>query len=129
MFGRNGMDALNRALLCGYVLLWIARIVALLIQWAMLERIFGVGMHLLALYILFRIFSANLARRQAENQWWLARWEGIRCRAAGMKARVMDREHRYFTCKNCGTICRVPAKKGKIVITCPQCGTKRGAKT
>ena len=129
MFGRNGVDALNRALLGGYILLWAARLVALAIRWAPLGRIFDVLMNLLAIYILFRIFSTNLPRRQAENQWWLVRWDAVRYKAAAAKGRIMDREHRYFTCKECGTICRVPAKKGKIVITCPQCGTKRKAKT
>ena len=129
MFGRNGVDALNRALLWGYALLWIIRFPVLAARWTLLGHVFDVGMNLLAIYILFRIFSANLPRRQAENQWWLVRWEGIVCRVSGTKARLMDREHRYFTCRECGTICRVPAKKGKIVITCPQCGTKRQAKT
>ena len=129
MFGRNGVDALNRALLGGYILLWAARIVALAVHWTPLGHIFDVLMNLLALYILFRIFSTNLARRQAENQWWLTRWEGLRWKFVSTKSRIMDREHRYFTCKECGTICRVPAHKGKIVITCPQCGTRRNAKT
>ena len=34
----------------------------------------------------------------------------------------MDKEHKYFTCPNCKTVCRVPRGKGKIVITCPKCG-------
>ena len=38
--------------------------------------------------------------------------------------RDADREHRYFTCKNCKAICRVPAGKGRIVITCPKCGAQ-----
>ena len=25
-------------------------------------------------------------------------------------------------CPKCGTVCRVPRGKGKIVITCPKCG-------
>ena len=129
MFGRNGVDALNRALLVGYVFLWFIRLLMAAARWRFLGYIFDVSMNLLAVYILFRIFSANLPRRQAENQWWLVRWEGMVCRVSGAKARLMDRDHRYFTCKECGTICRVPAKKGKIEITCPQCGTKRQAKT
>ena len=45
------------------------------------------------------------------------------------KARHADKEHKYFTCKSCKTICRVPAGKGKIVITCPKCGAEIKAKT
>ena len=36
--------------------------------------------------------------------------------------RSMDKEHKYFTCPNCRTVCRVPRGKGKIIITCPKCG-------
>jgi RNase P subunit RPR2 len=45
------------------------------------------------------------------------------------RARRADREHRYFTCRQCGTICRVPVGKGKIVITCPKCGAEIRTKT
>lgn len=45
------------------------------------------------------------------------------------KARHADKAHKYFTCKNCKTICRVPVGKGKIVITCPKCGAQIHART
>ena len=49
---------------------------------------------------------------------------GAKNRFAAAKARRADKEHKYLTCKNCKTICRVPAGKGTIVITCPKCGHK-----
>ena len=76
MYGRNGMDQLNRALFYAYLGLWLVEL--------------------------------------AVN--------------AALKNRA-DREHRYFTCKNCKTICRVPIGKGRIVITCPKCGAQIQAKT
>ena len=45
------------------------------------------------------------------------------------KARKADTDHKYFTCGTCKAVCRVPAGKGKIVITCPKCGAKIQAKT
>lgn len=30
----------------------------------------------------------------------------------------------YFKCKGCGTILNVPKGKGKLLVTCPKCGTK-----
>ena len=51
------------------------------------------------------------------------------CRNAGAKARHADKDHKYFTCKTCGTVCRVPVGKGKIIITCPKCGAQIQAKT
>jgi len=46
----------------------------------------------------------------------------VKNKSAGAKARHADKDHKYFTCKACGTICRVPVGKGKIIITCPKCG-------
>ena len=48
---------------------------------------------------------------------------------SGAWARHADKEHKYFTCKNCKAICRVPVGKGNIVITCPKCGAQIRAKT
>ena len=78
----------------------------------------------LAGLILWRTFSRNMSKRRAENRRFLNWWLPLKSRAAGAKARRADKEHRYFTCKNCKTICRVPAGKGKIEITCPKCGHK-----
>ena len=33
-----------------------------------------------------------------------------------------DKEHRYFRCPNCGQYLRVPRGKGKINVTCRNCG-------
>ena len=78
----------------------------------------------LAALVLFRVFSRNLARRRAENARFLSWWTPLKNRAAGARQRRQDKEHKYFTCDGCKTICRVPAGKGKIEITCPKCGRK-----
>ena len=74
-------------------------------------------------------FSRNLTRRRAENQrlvnWMVADEE----QPQGARARHADKAHKYFTCKNCKTICRVPVGKGKIIITCPKCGAQIHART
>ena len=79
--------------------------------------------------IFFRMFSKNLPKRRAENQRFWNWWCGIKSRNAGAKARHADKDHKYFTCKTCGTICRVPVGKGKIIITCPKCGAQIHAKS
>lgn len=122
MYGRNGSDQLNMALLAVYVLV-------LLVQ-AVLSRFFVLRMILeflslaLAAAVLFRSFSKNLARRRAENAAFLNWWLPVKNRFSAARQRRRDREHKYFTCKNCKTICRVPMGKGKIEITCPKCGEK-----
>ena len=130
MYGRNGMDHLNQALLRLYLLLWLLS--GLLLPLLKLEKVAGVLsilMYALMVYIFFRMLSKNLYKRREENQRWISWWWGIKNQAADAKARHADKDHKYFTCKNCQAICRVPAGKGKIVITCPKCGAQIHAKT
>lgn len=122
MYGRNGGDQLNVALLVVYL--------AVCLLQAVFAGSQGVSalLHLLTLVIaavvLFRMFSRNLEKRRGENARFLDWWYPIQCRFSGAHQRRLDKEHKYFTCKTCKTICRVPAGKGKIEITCPKCGQK-----
>lgn len=122
MYGHNGTDQLNMALLCAYL--------AALVLAALLGRISPVRVLLeavtvaLAVLVLFRTFSRNLSKRRAENERFLAWWRPVKQRITGARQRRRDKDHKYFTCKNCKTICRVPTGKGKIEITCPKCGGK-----
>ena len=129
MYGRNGWDQLNQALFRGYLALWIAEIVCGLLRWGLAARVLEAVLFSLMLIIFFRMFSKDLYRRRTENQKWVNWYCGMKNRNAGAKARHADKEHKYFTCKNCKTICRVPVGKGKIVITCPKCGAEIKAKT
>ena len=131
MYGRNGVDQLNIAML------WVS-IGADLLATILMRQRNGLAYVGLALYygsvvlwvlVLFRMFSRNLYKRQAENQKWLQARSRRRGAASAAKARRADPEHKYFTCKRCKTICRVPVGKGKIVITCPKCGAQIHART
>ena len=124
MYGRNGTDQLNWAILVMYLVLWVVRILVSALDVTVAAMIIDVIMFLLAVVLLWRTFSRNLAKRRAENQRFINWWWPIKNRFAAAKARKADKAHKYFTCKNCKTICRVPAGKGKIVITCPKCGHK-----
>lgn len=130
MYGRNGWDQLNQALFRGYLILWIAEIaVSLLLKNRLVTGIFEGALFVLMVFLFYRVFSRDLSRRRMENQKWVNWYCGVRNRNAGARARHADKEHKYFTCKNCKTICRVPVGKGKIVITCPKCGAEIKAKT
>ena len=122
MYGRNGNDQLNLALLAAYaaVLLVQALLGRIQAARAVLEAVSLV----LAVVIVFRTFSRNLAKRRAENAKFLNWWYPVKNQISGARQRSQDKEHKYFTCKNCKAICRVPAGKGKIEITCPKCGGK-----
>ena len=120
MYGRNGSDQLNLALLTVYVLVLLVQ--ALLGRIAAARMVLEVISLVLAVLILFRAFSKNLSKRRAENAKFLNWWYPVKNQISGARQRSQDKEHKYFTCKNCKTICRVPAGKGKLEITCPKCG-------
>ncbi len=129
MYGRNGADKL------GQFMLWVYLGVILLQSlFGALEMVAPVAVltvlgYALMFVILFRMFSRNLAKRRAENQKFLNWWWRVKNGRSAAKARRADTDHKYFTCGQCKTICRVPTGKGKIIITCPKCGTKIQAKT
>ena len=130
MYGRNGMDQLNRALFYAYLGLWLVEITLnVLLKNHLVTSIFEGMLFVLMIYIFARMFSKNLYKRRAENKRWVNFTWRIKSGRRNAAARRADREHRYFTCKNCKTICRVPIGKGRIVITCPKCGAQIQAKT
>ena len=129
MYGRNGMDQMNQALLRGYIGILLAELLFNLLRLRAPAIACEALLWVLMVFILFRMFSKNLPKRRAENQKFWNWWCGVKSRNAGAKARHADKDHKYFTCKTCGTVCRVPVGKGKIIITCPKCGAQIHAKT
>ena len=134
MYGRNGVDQLNQATLYFFLILCVVRAVisaffGSFFAARLMVRILDYVLLVLFVLILFRMFSKNLPKRRAENMKWVNFCYKVKNRRSGAKARHADKDHRYFTCKTCRTICRVPVGKGKIIITCPKCGTQINAKT
>lgn len=81
-------------------------------------------------FAVYRMFSRQIEKRQAENYAWLRKWGAVRTWWWNLKNRMKDsKTHRYYTCTKCGKKLRVPKGKGKISITCPQCGNKFIKKT
>lgn len=121
MYGRNGADQLGLCMIWGAVLLDLAGL--LVKKSTVAYGLFSLLSTVLVLWAIFRIFSRNLEKRRAENAAFLRKiwWPVNRKLQSGRQQRA-DRDHKYFTCPNCKTVCRVPVGKGKIVITCPKCG-------
>lgn len=123
MYGRNGADQLSFATLCTALVIDI--ISSLFFRRSViLFTIAHYASMALLLLTMFRSFSKNLNKRRAENQKFLSKIGPVQNNLRGARERHADKEHKYFTCRNCGTICRVPVGKGKIEITCPKCGAK-----
>lgn len=125
MYGRNGVDALSWALV---VLEVVLSLLSSFIHVRGVSQALYFVSTALMFVVLLRIFSRNLARRQAENAkfltWWTPKANAIR----GARARRADKAHKYVRC-SCGAYCRVPRGVGKIELTCPKCGRKRVVKT
>lgn len=123
MSGRNGLDQLNIAALV------IAVVFSLLSNIRVLSflRVFSLALWIL---VIFRMLSRNLARRQAENYWYVRRTEKLRGDVSGFTTRASQcREYKFFVCPGCKNRLRVPRGKGKIQITCPRCGHRFSAKS
>ena len=119
MYGRNGADQLGVCMIWGAILLDLAGM--LIKKSGIVSGIIGFAATALAIWV----FSRNLEKRRAENAAFLQKiWWPVKRRFASGRQQRMDREHKYFTCPKCKTVCRVPAGKGKIVITCPKCGAE-----
>lgn len=128
MYGRNGLDQLNRALVWACILMELVSM-AVSRRWTLAGAILYYVSLALWVWVLFRTFSRNLYKRREENQKWLNLWRGLRGKGSGARARHADKDHKYFTCKSCGAICRVPAGQGNIIITCPKCSAQIRAKS
>ena len=125
MYGRNGVDALSWALV---VLEVVLSLLSSFIHVRGVSQALYFVSTALMFVVLLRIFSRNLARRQAENAkfltWWAPKSNAIR----GAQARRADKAYKYVRC-SCGAYCRVPRGVGKIELTCPKCGRKKVIKT
>ncbi|MDD4716105.1 MAG: hypothetical protein PHT34_06145 [Oscillospiraceae bacterium] len=118
MAGRRGVDPLTFGLLIvGFIFSQLSYHTGFLL--------FTILFYLVMLYCLFRVFSRNLPRREAENQAFLRLIHPFQNMIMRFVRRRRERQfHRFFKCPHCKEHLRVPRGKGKISITCPRCGTQ-----
>ncbi len=122
MYGRYGVDEF------GSFLLVTGMVLAAL---SLFRPFFWLSFPAIAVFVwsYVRIFSKNFAKRQSElAKYWRIR-SRVRDKIAFLKSKARDKNHRYFRCKMCRTVMRVPRGKGKIEITCPKCRSKIIKKT
>lgn len=113
--GRNGMDDL------GKVILWPEIILMLVSSFVPNDIVRSVLYYLSVaalIYGYWRVFSRKLDKRQAENAKYVS-WRN------NLKLRFRQRKtHKFYCCPKCRQQLRVPRGKGKISITCRNCGEK-----
>lgn len=139
MQGRYGTDRFNQ------FLAWVLLAVVILNLFFGSSLLWWISTFLL-IYMYFRMFSRNIARRYQENQKYLevtarlrnggfGRMLGSFGRSAGAVLRMpgerlrrwSDQRRRnagfhIFKCPQCGQKIRIPKGKGKIIVRCPKCG-------
>ena len=121
MAGRNGPDHLNRFLSVVFLILSVC---SMFVRHARLSSVLYTLSMALFFYVMFRMLSRNIYRRQQENGAYLRErykitswWNGMRDRWAQRK------DYKFYKCPSCRTRLRVPRGKGKLNIVCRKCGT------
>lgn len=78
------------------------------------------------IYQLFRSFSKNYAKREAENRKYVEIRDSIfrRKKKNTYYQSAGTPGFRYFNCPGCGMKMRAPQGKGRIRVTCKTCGKK-----
>ena len=122
MYGRYGTDQLNYTLLGLYLVLY-------LLSHLFRSHFLSLLSSLCLLLAFYRLFSRQLDRRRAENARFLEAVSPLIRSYNVHKCRRRDKDHAYFKCPNCGQQLRVPRGKGKISITCRNCGISFEEKT
>ncbi len=121
MAGRNGPDHLNRFLSVVFLILSVG---SMFVRNPRLASVLYTLSMALFFYVMFRMLSRNIYRRQQENGAYLRErykitswWNGLRDRWAQRK------DYKFYKCPSCRTRLRVPRGKGKLNIVCRKCGT------
>lgn len=123
MVGRYGSDKLSLFLSV------VGLIFAFLGNFRELRVFYFIGLAII-IYGLFRAMSRNFEARRKELNWFLRVSEKPMQEIKLLKNKWRDRKtHRYFRCKSCKTVLRVPVGRGKIEVTCPKCRMKEIRKT
>ena len=122
MVGRYGTDQLNLALLIAYLVFCI---ITSLTGW----QVFNILALVSVLVCFFRMLSRDHYKRAEENRKFLIKMQPVFLWWNRTRARMKDKDHRYYKCPCCKQTLRVPSGRGRIKITCPRCRTEIVKKT
>ena len=123
MYGRYGYDRL------GVVLMITALVLSVVSMFPYLGMLWILST-VLMFWELFRVFSKNIAARRRENDRLLKITNGVKTFFRLRRRMWRERKtHRYFHCKYCRAMLRVPKGKGVVEVGCPRCQGKTKKKT
>lgn len=120
MQGRYGSDKFNFALMILYFIIAVTR---RFIRNPVVFYIAGALMSAILIFAVYRMFSRSIEKRQRENTIFCIYLSKIKSEAILLKDRVRDiRTRRYRRCPSCKKVLRLPYKRGKHNVKCPECG-------
>ena len=77
----------------------------------------------LLIYMLFRLFSKNLSKRQQENKVFADFFTAIKAsKQLHQRIKSEINNHVYKKCPHCRVVLRLPRKPGAHTVKCPRCG-------
>lgn len=118
MWGRYGFDQFSRFLMG-------VELVLCILGFFVRSRILYTWWVLIFVYVYYRMFSRNIAKRQAENQKYLQLKAKVMNKFHSEKRMFKQRKtHHIYKCPTCRQKIRIPRGKGRICITCPKCKTE-----
>lgn len=115
MQGRNGADHLG---LCTLVMGLVFGLLSSLLASPLLS-LMGMAFYV---WTLLRMFSKNIAKRQAENRRYLALTGVWKTKLRQFRNRVKNsKQYKYFRCPKCRAILRLTRGCGEKEVACPRC--------
>ncbi len=115
MYGRYGADELYRFLNIVFYILFI-------INLFLGSYILALSVTALLIFMTYRVFSKNIAKRRAENEKYLVIKKRFDNFIKLRRNKWRDRKtHVYKKCPHCGAVLRFPKRKGKHIASCPSC--------
>ena len=123
MYGRYGNDVLNT------FLLFIIVIGILCNSFFIHKAIFTYIIWVILFLNIWRTYSRNITQRRKENDVFLRYIRPFRRYFFLLRRRMQDKDNKYYLCRKCQQMVRVPKGRGKITITCPVCKNKFSKKS
>ena len=119
MYGRYGMDQLSRFLVIAAM---VALVISMFVGGVLHAVVWVLGVAALV-WCYVRILSKNFDKRRSENNWYLNKKNIVTRWFRSLKDRWSQRrEYKFFRCPQCKALLRVPRGKGRIQLSCRQCG-------
>lgn len=122
-FGYGAADKLNYFLIGSYFFLIILSFILSIfgVPKAVSTVIYILG-YAVMIWLFFRMFSKNIAARQAENRRFLKIWNAVsgEFRYFGRKVKEI-KTNRFRRCPSCHAQLRLPIKRGTHTVVCPAC--------